>query len=475
MQSQHRSMQTHPHATAPTRDSVTTILSDGSRPFIYPSDTRGTFTTARRIVAYTLIVFYLSLPWIKINGYPAVFLDIALRRFHLFGLTFAAQDMWLLFFVITGLGFTLFFITALLGRVWCGWACPQTIYLEHIYRRIEVLVEGDSLKRRALDEAPWNAEKISKRVIKHGLFFITSLILTHLFLAYFVSIREVWKMITSAPTEHWGTFVFIMAYTGLTYFIFCWFREQICIVICPYGRLQSVLTDDDTITIGYDSLRGERRGKAGAPGAGDCISCNRCVSVCPTGIDIRQGLQLECVGCTACIDACDNVMDRLKRSRGLIRYASQNKLLRKPTRFLRPRVILYGFFLVIGASVASWAISTLKPANLGVTRMVGAPYIMDAHTIRNQYLVRIVNKRNTSTQFLVHIKNAPEGLVQSGLTTSLEIPALSEVAAPLILQQTDTTYKGAFLFTVELEDSTHSFLLKRATEFLGPDPQFNLK
>jgi len=468
-------MATHNRAPIPTRDAVTTIQSDGSRPFMYPSDTHGRFTWSRRIVAYTLITFYLSLPWIKINGYPAVFLDIAQRRFHLFGLTFAAQDMWLLFFVITGLGFTLFFITALLGRIWCGWACPQTIYLEHIFRRIEVLIEGDAFARRTLDEAPWNFTKIRKRLLKHTLYFITSFILTHLFLAYFVSIKEVWTMISEAPTKHWGTFVFIMAYTGLTYFIFCWFREQVCIVLCPYGRLQSVLTDDDTVTIGYDSIRGEPRGKAGTPDAGDCIGCSRCVHVCPTGIDIRQGLQLECVGCTACIDACDDVMDKISRPRGLISYASQNALLRKPTRVIRPRIILYGFFLLVGASVASWAISTLKPANLGVTRMIGAPYIIDNHAIRNQYLVRIVNKRNTTTHFVVHLKNTPPGITQSGLTSGIDIAALSEVAAPLILQQDDKYYKGAFIFNIELEDGNHSFSLTRSTEFLGPDPSFKLK
>ena len=226
-------MATHNRAPIPTRDAVTTIQSDGSRPFMYPSDTHGRFTWSRRIVAYTLITFYLSLPWIKINGYPAVFLDIAQRRFHLFGLTFAAQDMWLLFFVITGLGFTLFFITALLGRIWCGWACPQTIYLEHIFRRIEVLIEGDAFARRTLDEAPWNFTKIRKRLLKHTLYFITSFILTHLFLAYFVSIKEVWTMISEAPTKHWGTFVFIMAYTDLRTLFFAGLENKYVSFFAP--------------------------------------------------------------------------------------------------------------------------------------------------------------------------------------------------------------------------------------------------
>lgn len=453
----------------PNRDSVTTIRSDGSRPFIFPADTRGRYTLARRITAYALIVFYLSLPWIKINGYPAVFIDLAERRFHLFGLTFAAQDMWLLFFVITGLGFSLFFITSLFGRVWCGWACPQTVYLEHIFRRIEVWIEGDAVSRRALDAAPWTTPKIVKRVFKHAVYLLVSAVLTHGFLAYFVSVPEVWSMVRAAPSEHWSTFVFMMAYTGLTYFIFCWFREQVCIVICPYGRIQSALTDDNTVTIGYDARRGEPRGKAGTEGAGDCVACNRCVQVCPTAIDIRQGLQLECVGCTACIDACDDVMTRLHRPRGLIRYASQNNLQQKPTRWIRSRTVLYGVLLLIGASVATWAVSTVRPANFGVTRMVGAPYIVSEDSVRNQFLVRIVNKRNAAATFVLRLNRAPGDLRQSGFTESVEVPPLGETVRPLVLQQVRSGYTGPFVFEVRIEDAAGKFHLERDVEFLGPE------
>ena len=457
------------HAPRPNRDSVTTIREDGSRPFMFPADTRGRFTLARRVVAYGLIAFYLSLPWIKINGYPAIFLDVAERRFHLFGLTFAAQDMWLLFFVITGLGFSLFFITSLLGRIWCGWACPQTVFLEHIYRRIEVWIEGDAVARRALDAAPLTAGKIAKRVLKHAVYILVSAVLTHLFLAYFVSVPEVWSMVRSAPAEHWSAFVFMMAYTALTYFIFCWFREQVCIVICPYGRIQSALTDDNTVTIGYDAIRGEPRGKAGTEGVGDCVACNKCVQVCPTGIDIRQGLQLECVGCTACIDACDEVMVKLHRPRGLIRYDSQNGLQKKPTRWVRPRTVLYAILLCIGAGVASWAISTIKPANFGVTRMIGAPYIIDGGFVRNQFLVRLVNKRNVPVRFTLAVQDAPEHLRQSGFAESIEVAALGETATPLILQQPRSDYHGPFHFTVRVQDERGTFHLERKVDFLGPE------
>src|SRR4051812_13956789 len=412
---------------SPRHESVSTILADGSRRFLFPADAHGRFARWRRISALALIGFYLSLPWIKINGHPAVFLDVASRRFHLFGLTLAAQDLWLIFFVITGLGFSLFFVTALLGRVWCGWACPQTVFLDHVYRRIERWIEGDALARRALDGAPLSAEKIIKSGAKHSVFLVASAVITHLFLAYFVSLPEVWSMMRAAPTEHWGAFGFIAIATGVLYFNFAWFREQLCIVICPYGRIQSALIDDHSLVIGYDAARGEPRAKAGTPDAGACVACNRCVQVCPVGIDIRHGLQMECIGCTACIDACDDVMTRLARPRGLIRYDSQKAFTGGRTRWVRPRTILYFLLLLIGTGVATWALSTVKPANFGVTRMTGAPYIVDDAVVRNQFLVRIVNKRSEPARFVLNVDRGPADLRRTGFDTAVEIAPLGEL------------------------------------------------
>ncbi|MBC7366303.1 MAG: cytochrome c oxidase accessory protein CcoG [Undibacterium sp.] len=453
----------------PNRDSVTTIRDDGSRPFLYPADTRGRFTQARRWSAFALIAFYLSLPWIKINGYPAVFIDVAERRFHLFGLTAAAQDLWLLFFVITGLGFALFFVTALFGRVWCGWACPHTVFLDHVYRRIERWIEGDAVKRRAFAAAPLTAGKIFKIGLKHSLYVLVSAVITHSLLAYFVSIPEVWAMIRAAPAEHWGAFCFIAATTGALYFNFAWFREQLCIVICPYGRIQSALIDEHSLVVGYDVKRGEPRGKVGTPEAGDCIACNRCVNVCPTGIDIRQGLQMECVGCTACIDACDDIMTKVRRPTGLIRYDSQNAFAGRPTRWFRPRTALYGVLLIAGAGVTLWAVSTIRPANLGVTRITGAPYIVSEDFVRNQFLVRVVNKRNQAARFVVSVNHGPATLRQTGLTTAVEVPALGEIVQPLVLQLARSAYTGPFVFEVRLGDAAGSFHLERDVEFLGPE------
>ncbi|MDE3084247.1 MAG: cytochrome c oxidase accessory protein CcoG, partial [Verrucomicrobiota bacterium] len=363
-----------PVPPSPSLDSVTTIRADGSRLFLQPADARGCFTRARRLSALGLMVVYTALPWIKIGGYPAVFLDVTDRRFHLFGWTLAAQDLWLLFFFISGLGFALFFITALFGRIWCGWACPQTVFLDHLFRQIERRLEGDAYRRRWLDAAPWSAKKIILRGTRHALFIILAAAIAHVFLSYFVSLPALWSMMRIAPTQHWGAFLFVTAATGVLYFNFAWFREQLCIVICPYGRLQSALVDEHSLVIGYDAKRGEPRGKLGSLASGDCVACDRCVQVCPTGIDIRQGLQIECIGCAACIDACDSVMRKLHRPPGLVRYASQAALAGQGTRWLRPRTILYAALMLIGSAVATWAFSTVKPAALSVTRVTGAPY-----------------------------------------------------------------------------------------------------
>ncbi|EIQ01965.1 cytochrome c oxidase accessory protein FixG [Opitutaceae bacterium TAV1] len=473
-----------PVAPRPNRDSVTTIRDDGSRLFLHPADARGRFTRWRRLSGWLLIAFYLALPWIPVNGSPAVFLDIAERRFHLFGGTLAFQDAWLMFFGITGLGFSLFFITALLGRVWCGWACPQTVFLEHLYRRVERWIEGDAVSRRRLDAAPWTRAKTARRIGKHVAFVLLSAGIAHLFLAYFVSIPQLWSMMTHAPGAHRASFVFMAVATGILYFNFAWFREQLCLIICPYGRLQSVLIDDNSLVIGYDARRGEPRGRParttaadpGAAGIGDCIDCHRCVQVCPTGIDIRQGLQIECIACAACVDACDEVMTRLKRPRGLVRYDSTNGLAGQRTHWLRPRIFVYLVLLAVGAAVATFAFSTVRPASLGVTRQTGAPYFVTADTVRNQFSVRIVNKRTGPVRFRVTAEPVAASAAvpappirQFGFDGLLEIAPLAEEVRPFVIQQKRADYAGNFRFLLRVQPEDGSFTLERELEFIGPD------
>lgn len=490
----------------PTVDSVTTIEADGSRRDIHPADVDGGFMRARRWSGWALIAFYVALPWIPVNGHPAVFLDIAERRFHFLGYTLAAQDTWLLFFGVTGLGFALFFLTALFGRVWCGWACPQTVYLEHVYRLVERWIDGDAPARRALQAAPLTAAKAARRIAKHGIYIVVSLVITHIFLSYFVSLPEVWQMMRTAPGEHWSAFLFVFIAAGILYFNFAWFREQLCIVICPYGRLQSALTDDHTMVIGYDTKRGEPRGKlnhgdrrpeagdrqqagnvalaatilpppaSGLPApataaAGDCIACNRCVQVCPTGIDIRHGLQLECIGCAACIDACDEVMTKVHRPTGLVRYDSFAGLRGDRTRWVRPRTIVYFVLLLVGIAVATYSFSTVRPVNFLVYRMTGAAYFVDRDDVRNQFMVRLVNKRSTPATYVLSTEGLPTGVKQSGFAAPVTLAPLAESVSPLVLIADRKGYGGSFNFTVRVEDAERTYQIARKVEFMGPEPK----
>jgi polyferredoxin len=345
-------------AVRPSRESVTTIQRDGSRFYLHPADVRGRFTLWRRLFAVLLLAVYVALPWIPINGHPAVFLDVMGKRFHLFGLTFAAQDLGgLLRDHGPGLLALLHLGAVRATLVWLGLPADGPSWSRStgasnagsraMPRRGAALTSGTGTPQGC--EANRQARGFHPRVARHH---------SHL-LAYFVSIPQLWGWILEGPLEHWNVFLFVAAATGVIYFNFSWFREQLCLVICPYGRLQSALVDDDTLVIGYDAARGEPRGKARAEGVGDCIDCNRCVAVCPTGIDIRQGLQIECIGCANCVDACDAVMAALGRPRGLVRYDSLNGLSGRRTRFLRPRVFLYSALILLGAGVMTFSATKL--------------------------------------------------------------------------------------------------------------------
>ena len=453
----------------PNRESVTTINRDGSRKFLHPADVSGKFTDWRRIFALILIGVYVALPWIPINGNPAVFLDVAQRRFHLFGLTFAAQDLWLAFFFITGVGFSLFFITALFGRLWCGWACPHTVFLEHVYRRIERWIEGDSAKRKQLDQQPWTADKIKKRGLKHAIFAFVSLFIAHMFIAYFISIPQLYHWMQNSPTEHWGAFVFVFIASAIIYFNFAWFREQLCLVICPYGRLQSALIDDDSIIIGYDEKRGEPRGKARQTGIGDCIDCTRCVQVCPTGIDIRQGLQIECVGCANCIDACDTIMTKLNRPTGLIRYDSQNGLAAKKKRILRPRIAIYFVLMLIGATAMTLSAMQLRSANMNVVRMTGSPYFITEDTVRNQFMLRVINKTSETKTYTVHCDAGEQIYTLGGNEDGITVEPMGEEVRPVIITVGKENYTGRFPVELSLIAPDGHAIITRKAEFVGPN------
>ena len=392
---------------------------DGSRKFVQPADVRGRFTFRRDLIFAFLIILLVAVPFIHMGGHPVLFLDVEHRQFFLFGRTFNAQDFWLSFFILSGVGFALIVVTTAWGRIWCGYTCPQTVFLEGVYRRIERILEGPRERRIRRNAGPWNVDKIWRKLVKHLLFAAVSLVLAHVFLSYFVSLPALTQMVMHSPAEHAEAFGWVAVMSVLLYANFAWFREQLCLVVCPYGRLQSVLTDDDSLVIGYDTARGEPRGKVKDTSAGDCIDCGRCVKVCPTGIDIRNGLQIECIGCAACVDACDEIMLKVKRKPGLVRYDSLLGLAGKPRRFWRPRLAFYAVLGLVGLVAASAAFHSHTNFEANLLRPRGAPFATTEGEVRNTLDLHLVNKYSDATTFRL------EGIHGDALTYVFPVPEIT--------------------------------------------------
>jgi cytochrome c oxidase accessory protein FixG len=389
-------------------DKASSLRGDGSRNFVHPADVSGRFDRRRKWIFGGLIALLAALPWLQLGGHPAVFLDFEQRSFYLFGATFNAQDAWLVFFLLTGMGFALIVVTALWGRLWCGYACPQTVFLEGLFRPIERLIEGSRSERLRRNAGPLTFDKAARKTIKHVIFFVLAFLLAHLIMSYFVSLPRLYRMVLGNPAAHPEAFVWAATLTAVMYFNFFWFREQLCLVVCPYGRLQSVLTDHDTLVIGYDERRGEPRGKKGTAGAGDCVDCKRCVVVCPTGIDIRNGLQIDCIGCARCIDACDEVMTKLGRAPGLVRYDAQHGFAGQPKRLLRARIVLYAALGALGLVVASVAVSQRTPFEANLLRLRDTPpFVVENGSVRNAFEIHLVNKRSGTSRF--ELRGVPAG------------------------------------------------------------------
>lgn len=421
------------------RDKLSMIDAEGRRIPLFPAEVSGFWRRRRTQVQAVLILVFLLLPWINVNGVQSVLLDLEHMRFHFFGLRLWAHDAPVIFLLLGSLTLGLALMTALFGRVWCGWACPQTVFIDGVFRRIERWTEGTHLQRRALAAAPWNLEKILRKSSKWGLFVFVTLIITHSFLAYFVGRERLLQWILGDPREHPGPFLFMLATSAILLFDLAWFREQFCLIVCPYGRFQSVLFDSQTVTVQYDVGRGEPR-KGRVPGArsGDCVNCGRCIAVCPTGIDIRNGVQMECIGCTACIDACDEIMTKVKKPTGLIRYMPSTK---KAVHWFRPRVVLYGTFLatlVLGLAVAlqgregvDWVVFRgSEQPYVGQSRMSGE------RIVANGYRVHIHNQSDEQIQFGLTVKEPaearlvfPQGSVSIAPDESKMIPFLVEIPA----------------------------------------------
>jgi cytochrome c oxidase accessory protein FixG len=416
---------------------------DGRRSAIQPADVRGRFHRARTVTFVLLIGLWAVLPWIRVGGHPALFIDVDARQLFLFGATFNAQDTWLLFFLLTGVGFGLVYATALAGRVWCGWACPQTVFLEGVYRRIERWIEGPREARMRRNARGWTGEKVARKVATHAMFLVVSVLVAHIFLSYFASLPKTFQMVRHSPAAHPEAFAWVLAMTATFYLNFAWFREQLCVVICPYGRLQSALLDEHSLVVGYDASRGEPRGKKGTAGAGDCVDCKRCIVVCPTGIDIRNGVQMECLACTQCIDACDEIMDRLGRARGLIRYDSQDGLLGRARRIARPRIWLYTALMALGAIVAFGATRKRSDFEVTLLRLAGEPYTLDAGEVRNSLQLHLVSKRPTPETYRLEVQPV------DGMSVVLPMPTvavdpLSDARVPLFLSMPRDRFHQGF-------------------------------
>lgn len=427
------------------RDSIATIDEKGKRAFIYPKKPSGSFYDKRKLLSYLLLAFLLSAPFIKINGNQFLMFNVLERRFNIFSFPFWPQDfhLFVISMIIGVVGLALF--TVAFGRIFCGWFCPQTIFMEMVFRRIEYWIDGDRAQQMRLVKQEWTAEKIRKRVTKWIIFFIISFIIANVFLAYLIGSDEVIEFIKEGPAQNTSTLIALLIFTGVFYFIYAWFREQVCIIACPYGRMQGVLLDNKTINVTYDHVRGEGesgRGKFNknedriATGKGDCIDCKVCVHVCPTGIDIRNGTQLECINCTACIDECDSIMEKVGFPKGLIRYASEDEIVKKEKFKLTTRMKGYIAVLAILIGVFIGMLFLRNDVEATILHMPGQLFQHEGTKITNIYNYTIVNKTTTDFDEVTFVLVKPKGEIKL-------------VGSPVIKLSKQGITKGTFFIKIE--------------------------
>ncbi len=416
------------------RDSVSTIDKTGKRSWIFPVQPNGRLTRLREFASYFYLLIFFSLPHIKVNGEPLVLINVLERKFILFGIVFWPQD-----FVLFGLAMITFVVfvvlfTVVFGRLFCGWACPQTVFMEMVFRRIEYWIDGDGPQQKALSAAPWSARKVWKRLFKLSIFFFLSFLISNNFLSYIIGFDALWAIVTGPLEAHLAGFSTMLVFSAVFFFVFAYMREQVCLVVCPYGRLQGVLLDTNSIVVAYDYVRGEPRGKfhrTEARNQGDCIDCRACVRVCPTGIDIRNGTQLECTNCTACIDACNHIMESVHLPQGLIRYASEAGIRNGVPLRLTRRIMAYSLVLLTLLSTLTFALVTRSDVETTVLRTRGLLFQdQGKDSVSNLYNIELVNK--THEKF-------PAGFRLEGIPGSIRL-----IGSARIQVEESSIWKGAF-------------------------------
>lgn len=455
------------------RDHISTVDETGKRVWVYPKKPKGRFTNYRLVTSLVLLALLFIGPFLKIDGEPFLLFNILERKFIIFGQVFWPQDFFLAVIGMITLVVFIILFTVVFGRIFCGWICPQTIFMEWVFRKVEYWIEGDYMAQKRLGKLPWNQEKILKKGSKHLIFLAISVLIMHTFVAYIIGVEETWGLVQAGPLEAPGGFVAMVVLTGLFYGVFSQLREQVCTTICPYGRLQGVLLDKQSVVVAYDHVRGEERFKfrkgedRDALGKGDCIDCKQCVYVCPTGIDIRNGTQLECINCTACIDACDSIMDAIDKPRGLVRYASEENIVEKLKFRFTGRMKAYTMLLVVLLGVMVSLLIVRSDFEATVLRTPGIMYQeREDGRISNLYQVKIVNKTNKDQPVSFELLTPEGSLEMVGEDIYLKKQGIGQGAFFIVLDPGSLTQMSS---TVEIGVYSQGELIETVkTKFLGP-------
>jgi cytochrome c oxidase accessory protein FixG len=457
------------------RDHLATADQQGRRQWIYPRQPEGRYYTSRIYASWLLLALLFVGPFARVNGNPLLMINFPARRFSILGQIFWPHDM-AMFAIALLIYFTAIMVfTAAFGRLWCGWVCPQTLLMEMVFRRIEYGVEGDAAAQRALNAAPWTGEKMARKAAKHALFFGLSFVIGNLLLSYIIGSDQLFQIIADGPLDHVEGLGAMLLFTGVFYAIFARFREQACTFICPYGRFQSTVVDENTMAVAYDYKRGEKRGPLSRgqreAGQGDCVDCHLCVAVCPTGIDIRNGTQMECVNCTACIDACDGVMDKIGRRRGLVRYASLNSIERGERFRLTPRLMGYAAVLCALASVLAVLVLTRSNVEATLLRAPGALFQeLPDGSIENLYTIQLVNKTSRPMAVQLRLENA-EGKLSVMGDPRLVVPKEDLASTSILIDMPARLLTGGKR-KLEIGVYSNGHLLQTVqTTFVGPRRQ----